>query len=241
MPVAAMAFRLEDMERKLLRLALSPSAQGGEITTSATKLINALRARGVESSTIENALEGSNDAENMRSRHLQAGLGADRMPWGKHKGELLMDIPPSYLRWALQDMDTGHARTAGTARRNQEFSQSSQCLDTRSEQATIPCRQERWNTWPRALPLEAGTTSSLPQRASFETVDMTSTRRPSNACHEPSRMDLDEAEAAKTVASVFRHAPTRPASEDWHCQHYDKRRCVVVVRDRAKRPHHLHH
>ena len=33
MPVAAMAFTLEDMERKLLRLALSPSAHGGEITT----------------------------------------------------------------------------------------------------------------------------------------------------------------------------------------------------------------
>jgi hypothetical protein len=54
-----MAFRLEDMERKLLRLALSPSAHGGEITTSAIKLINALRSRGVESSAIENALEGS--------------------------------------------------------------------------------------------------------------------------------------------------------------------------------------
>jgi hypothetical protein len=102
MPVAAMAFRLEDTERKLLRLALSPSAQGGEIATSATKLINALRARGVESSMIENALEVSNDAENMAPVMSRPDWGLTRMPWGKHKGELLMDIPPSYLRWALR-------------------------------------------------------------------------------------------------------------------------------------------
>jgi hypothetical protein len=34
-----MAFELGDIERKLLRLALSPSAQGGEVSTSAVKLI----------------------------------------------------------------------------------------------------------------------------------------------------------------------------------------------------------
>jgi putative quorum-sensing-regulated virulence factor len=28
--------------------------------------------------------------------------GLVQMPWGKHKGSLLMDIPPSYLRWAVR-------------------------------------------------------------------------------------------------------------------------------------------
>ena len=85
MPVVAMAFKLEDMERKLLRLALSSSAQGGEITTSAIKLINALRARGVESATIENALEG-NGAEKMVSVISRPDWGLTEMPFGKHKG-----------------------------------------------------------------------------------------------------------------------------------------------------------
>jgi hypothetical protein len=102
MPVAAMVFRLQDMERKLLRLALSPSAHGGEITTSATKLINALRTRGVERSTIENALESSSDTEDVTPVISKPDWGLVQMPWGKHKGSLLMDIPPSYLRWAVR-------------------------------------------------------------------------------------------------------------------------------------------
>ena len=100
MPVAAMAFRLEDMERKLLRLALSPSAQGGEITTAATKLMNAQRARGVESSAIENALEGSGE-ENTFPVISRPDWGMTTLSFGKHKGEMLMDVPPSYLRWVL--------------------------------------------------------------------------------------------------------------------------------------------
>ena len=96
-----MAFRLEDMERKLLRLALSPSAQGGEISTSAIKLISALRARGVESSVLENALEGNGDTEALVPVTSKPDWGLTRMPWGQHEGSLFMDIPPSYLRWAL--------------------------------------------------------------------------------------------------------------------------------------------
>jgi len=30
----------------------------------------------------------------------------DRMPFGKHKGELMVDIPKSYWRWATQNMDS---------------------------------------------------------------------------------------------------------------------------------------
>jgi hypothetical protein len=91
------------MERKLLRLALNPSAQGGEITTSAVKLVESLRKRGVDSSQIENALEGSNGAGGMIEPAIsKPDWGLVQMPWGKHKGSLLMDIPPSYLQWALR-------------------------------------------------------------------------------------------------------------------------------------------
>jgi hypothetical protein len=76
-------------------------AQGGEITTSATKLINALRARGVESSTIENALEVSNGAENMAPVISRPDWGMTVLSFGKHKGEMLMDVSPSYFRWVL--------------------------------------------------------------------------------------------------------------------------------------------
>jgi Putative quorum-sensing-regulated virulence factor len=100
MPLVASAFRLGDMERKLLRLALSPSAQG-EITTSAIKLINTLRARGVESGAIENALEGSGE-ENTFPVISRPDWGMTMLSFGKHKGEMLMDIPPSYLRWVLR-------------------------------------------------------------------------------------------------------------------------------------------
>lgn len=28
------------------------------------------------------------------------------MPWGKHKGKLLSEVPPDYLRWALKNADS---------------------------------------------------------------------------------------------------------------------------------------
>jgi hypothetical protein len=110
-PVVANAFMLGEMERKLLRLALSPSAQGGEVTTSAIKLINTLRARGVESSAIENALEGSG-AENMVAVLSRPDWGMTMLSFGKHKGEMLMDIPPSYLRWLLRWISESSERAA---------------------------------------------------------------------------------------------------------------------------------
>ena len=103
MPVMAMAFEFGDMERKLLRLALTPSAQGGEVSTSAVKLAESLRKRGVTSSQIEAALESNAATEAIAPVISKPDWGLTRMPWGKHKGELLMDIEPSYLRWAAQN------------------------------------------------------------------------------------------------------------------------------------------
>jgi hypothetical protein len=98
--VSMAAFELSDRERKFLRLALCGSAQGAEITTSAQKLIESWRARGVESALIENALEGDHGAE-VAIRMSRPDYGLVVCPFKKHKGELLMDIEPSYLRWIL--------------------------------------------------------------------------------------------------------------------------------------------
>lgn len=95
MPV--MAFELTDLERQLLRLALCSSAQGGEITTSALKLIKSWRDRGVESSSIETAFEGN--AAEPPVQLSKPDWGLTRMPFGKRRGEMFMNLQPSYLRF----------------------------------------------------------------------------------------------------------------------------------------------
>jgi hypothetical protein len=101
--MAVMAgFALTDLERQLLRLALCSSAQGGEITTSAQKLIQSLRNRGVESVSIETALDGDQNGAEPAIRMSRPDWGLVTCPLRKYKGQMLMDIPPSYLRWALR-------------------------------------------------------------------------------------------------------------------------------------------
>ena len=91
-------FALTERERQLLRLALCSSAQGGEITTSAEKLIQSLRRRNVESGAIETALEGIG-ADEPSTQISRPDYGLTTMPWGKHRGKMFMDIEPSYLRF----------------------------------------------------------------------------------------------------------------------------------------------
>ena len=74
--------------------------RGGEVTTSAEKLIQSLRNRGVESSTIECALEsGGTDAPSVPISTPDWGLVV--CPFKEHRGEMLMNVPPDYLRWIL--------------------------------------------------------------------------------------------------------------------------------------------
>ena len=102
-------FELTELEKKLLRLALCSSAQGAEVATSAVKLVQSLRNRAVESATIETALEGHGNGSGPAIRMSRPDWGLVQMPFGKHRGELLMDIPPSYLcfirRWIADAPD----------------------------------------------------------------------------------------------------------------------------------------
>ena len=71
------------------------SAQPGEVLTSGKKLIESWRARGIDSVAIETALDGSGNGAEPRIQMSRPDYGLTRMPFGKHKGEIFMDIPPS--------------------------------------------------------------------------------------------------------------------------------------------------
>jgi hypothetical protein len=88
--------QIRPVEAKLLSLALDPAAQGNEITTSAEKLINRLRQRGVSAAKV---FRGSELAPPAADETL-ARAKAMRMPFAKHRHKLLRYVPLSYLRWA---------------------------------------------------------------------------------------------------------------------------------------------
>jgi len=92
-----------DKETKLLRLALDGAATDAEASTAAGLLIHILRRR------------------NVRAEEFTAVATAPRrtvsietiMPFGKHKGRALSDIPEDYLVWVLDNCNlTPRLRTA---------------------------------------------------------------------------------------------------------------------------------
>jgi Putative quorum-sensing-regulated virulence factor len=84
-------------EEKLLRMALDPAARGGEITSSAAKLIDSLRRRGVRA---EQIIIGSELAE----RTAIEKAAAVQLHFGKHKGKPIADVPRDYLQWSLKNV-----------------------------------------------------------------------------------------------------------------------------------------
>ena len=86
-----------DREQKLIRLALDPGAIGNEIQTSAVKVFESLRARGV----IADVLLGFKPqarTNNFKTRFVFPN-------WGKHANESFEDIvtnDPSYFRWMFR-------------------------------------------------------------------------------------------------------------------------------------------
>jgi hypothetical protein len=84
-------------------LTVSPvetaSAQPGEVLTSGKKLIESWRARGVDSVAVETALSGGSNGAEAAIQMSRPDYGLTRMPFGKHNGEMFMDIPPGYLRF----------------------------------------------------------------------------------------------------------------------------------------------
>lgn len=92
---------LNDIELKLLRLALDRAAPDGEYSNAAIMLIRKLRER---NATADDLFVQSNRLVEYETAFNHKGYADDFiMPLGKHKGELLEDIPVSYLRWALNN------------------------------------------------------------------------------------------------------------------------------------------
>jgi hypothetical protein len=92
------AVMLTQLELKLLHLALNKEAAPGEVSVGAQKFIESLRRRGVEAAEIEQALAKEPAAGKM----LKPDFGLSVMRWGKFKGRIFADIPPSYLRYQLE-------------------------------------------------------------------------------------------------------------------------------------------
>src|ERR1700739_135038 len=84
-------------EEKFIRLALDPAARGGEIKTSAAKLIESLRHRGVRA---EQIILGSEIAEKTAIEKA----AAVRLTFGKYKGQPIAEVPADYLRWTLENV-----------------------------------------------------------------------------------------------------------------------------------------
>jgi hypothetical protein len=104
-----MAMELTPIELKLLRLVLDKGAAPGEIENCALMLIRSLRKRGVSAQEIEEALAGTDGEQAPPPRMSRPDYGLCRMPFGKTKGQLFMDLPPydlrSAKRWAMSTPD----------------------------------------------------------------------------------------------------------------------------------------
>ena len=89
---------LTDTERKLLRLGLDPAAEPGEIQGGAVKFFNSLRRRGITALEFEEGLSEENGDAFAPPKKSVPDYGLQKMPFGRHKGEMFMDIPPMDLR-----------------------------------------------------------------------------------------------------------------------------------------------
>jgi hypothetical protein len=89
---------LTEQQQKLMRLALDPAAQPGEIANAARMVVEQWRKEGL---TLEQIF-GENGQR--PPEYWAPDYGLCTMPFGKHKGKEFKDIPPSYLRWLSHDM-----------------------------------------------------------------------------------------------------------------------------------------
>jgi Putative quorum-sensing-regulated virulence factor len=99
--------QLRPIEAKLLALALDPAARGNEVATSAEKLINGLRARGVSTAEVFRSAKpsfpaASSAAWSATDTTLTRAL-AMRMPFGKYRYKQLREVPLNYLTWAKRN------------------------------------------------------------------------------------------------------------------------------------------
>src|SRR5262245_46223585 len=98
---------LNPREQKLLGLVLNAGAQSGEAEVGRCKLLASLRRRGLNGHDILELLQAGPypDSEDSPPKMSKPDYGLCRMPFGKTKGQLFMDLAPYELRsarrWAM--------------------------------------------------------------------------------------------------------------------------------------------
>ena len=92
---------LNDLEKKLLALALDPSVSPGEMTNASVKLIESFRRRDLSVDDFVAPLSNAQAAERKPRKTWKPAYGLCVFPWGKHKGEMFKDIAPGYLKYQL--------------------------------------------------------------------------------------------------------------------------------------------
>ena len=103
---------LTDIEKKILVLAMDRSATSGEICLAALKLIELLRKRYASGHDLIKDLEQIKIREEVRFVTVHHDpYGNFIMPFGKHKGQKLKDVPVDYLLWILENYDGLRAST----------------------------------------------------------------------------------------------------------------------------------
>lgn len=98
--------KLSPVEAKLLRLLLDGAAAGPEAEVARRKLIDSLSGHGLSGHDIAEMLEHPQELlPEPPPQMSKPDYGLCRMPFGKTKGQLFMDLPPYDLRnarrWAM--------------------------------------------------------------------------------------------------------------------------------------------
>jgi len=100
--------KLSPVEMQLLRLNLDPGVQRGEAETSRCKLIASLAKRGLSGHDIVEMIQAASNQtleDGLPPKMSKPDYGLCRMPFGRTKGQLFMDIAPydlrSARRWAM--------------------------------------------------------------------------------------------------------------------------------------------
>ena len=103
---------LSPVELKLLRLILHQSASSGEAETSRRKLLESLSKRGLSGHDIVEMIQAASNQnleDGLPPKMSKPDYGLCRMPFGRTKGQLFMDIAPYDLRnarrWAMSTPD----------------------------------------------------------------------------------------------------------------------------------------
>jgi hypothetical protein len=94
------------LELKLLCLILDPGTQHGEAEAGRCKLLASLHRRGLSGHDIAELIRvGSDSQDQFPVKMSKPDYGLCRMPFGRSKGQLFMDLAPYELRnarrWAM--------------------------------------------------------------------------------------------------------------------------------------------